>query len=104
MGVVNVFVHYRDIDMAEFLSNDKSVQDSHPHTVYDLVANICHDGQPGTGEGGTYRVHIRHKGSNKWFELEDLHVQDLLPQMITLAEAYIQVLYTCINEYHYNIV
>ena len=37
----------RDIDMAEFLSSDPEVQDAHPHTVYDLVANICHDGQPG---------------------------------------------------------
>ena len=34
--------------MAEFLSSDPAVQDAHPHTVYDLIANICHDGQPGT--------------------------------------------------------
>ena len=33
--------------MAEFLSSDPAVQDAHPHTVYDLIANICHDGQPG---------------------------------------------------------
>ncbi|CAD6189703.1 unnamed protein product [Caenorhabditis auriculariae] len=30
-------------------------------------------------------------GSGKWFELEDLHVKDMLPQMIVLAESYIQV-------------
>ena len=42
-----VCVCSRDIDMAEFLSSDPEVQDAHPHTVYDLVANICHDGQPG---------------------------------------------------------
>ncbi|XP_064404591.1 ubiquitin carboxyl-terminal hydrolase 39-like isoform X2 [Halichondria panicea] len=80
----------KDIDMGEFLSSEPKVQASHPHTVYDLVANICHDGQPGVGKG-TYRVHIRHKGTNGWYELENLHVQDLLPQMITLAEAYIQI-------------
>ena len=50
----------RDIDMAEFLSSDPKIQDAHPHTVYDLVANICHDGQAGAGKG-TYRVHLRHK-------------------------------------------
>ena len=33
--------------MAEFLSSDPDVQDAHPCTVYDLIANICHDGQPG---------------------------------------------------------
>ena len=31
------------------------------------------------------------QGTNQWFELQDLHVTELLPQMITLAEAYIQV-------------
>ena len=46
--------------MAEFLSSDPKIQDAHPHTVYDLVANICHDGQAGAGKG-TYRVHLRHK-------------------------------------------
>ena len=31
------------------------------------------------------------KGTGKWFELEDLHVKEILPQMITLTESYIQV-------------
>ena len=53
---------YRDIDMAEFLSSDPAVQDAHPHTVYDLMASICHSGQAGSGKG-TYHVHIRHKAS-----------------------------------------
>ena len=55
-----VFSYNRDIDMAEFLSSDPAVQDAHPHSTYDLIANICHDGQAGSGKG-TYRVHIRHK-------------------------------------------
>ena len=37
--------------MAEFLSSEPEVQDAHPHTVYDLIANICHDGQPGETNG-----------------------------------------------------
>lgn len=31
------------------------------------------------------------KGTGKWYELQDLQVTDILPQMITLSEAYIQV-------------
>lgn len=62
----------------------------HPNATYDLIANIVHDGEPGPGKG-TYRVHILHQGSGKWFELQDLHVVDILPQMITLSESYIQV-------------
>lgn len=31
------------------------------------------------------------QGTGKWYELQDLQVIDILPQMITLSEAYIQV-------------
>lgn len=31
------------------------------------------------------------KGSGKWYELQDLQVVDILPQMITLSESYVQV-------------
>lgn len=31
------------------------------------------------------------QGTGKWFEMQDLHVTEILPQMITLTEAYIQV-------------
>lgn len=76
------------IDFGELLSAE--VRARHRHTSYDLIANIVHDGEPGAGKG-TYRVHILHKGSGKWFELQDLHTVDILPQMITLSESYIQI-------------
>ncbi|EDO45015.1 predicted protein [Nematostella vectensis] len=78
----------KSVDLAEYLSSDPAVQDAHPHTTYDLVANICHDGEP---ESGTYRLHVLHRGANKWYELQDLHVKDILPQVITLSNSYIQV-------------
>lgn len=48
-----------------------------------------HDGEPNKG---TYRVHVLKQGNSKWYEMQDLHVSDILPQMITLTEAYIQVI------------
>ena len=39
------------------------------------------------------------QGSGKWYELQDLHVADILPQMITLSESYIQV-----HQIHVNLV
>lgn len=30
------------------------------------------------------------QGTGKWYEMQDLQVTDILPQMITLSEAYIQ--------------
>jgi len=61
----------------------------HKNTSYDLIANIVHDGEPNKG---TYRVHVLKQGNSKWYEMQDLHVIDILPQMITLTEAYIQVI------------
>ncbi len=76
----------RDVDFGEIFGPE--IRAKHPVTTYNLLANIVHDGQPGKG---TYRVHVLHKATGKWFEMQDLHVTEILPQMLTLTEAYIQV-------------
>ncbi|XP_071830110.1 ubiquitin carboxyl-terminal hydrolase 39-like [Apostichopus japonicus] len=80
----------KNIDFKDMLSSDPAVIAKHPHTTYDLMANVVHDGEPGSGKG-TYRVHVLHQASQKWYEIQDLHVADVLPQLITLSEAYIQI-------------
>ncbi|XP_041334923.1 U4/U6.U5 tri-snRNP-associated protein 2 [Pyrgilauda ruficollis] len=75
-----------NVDLREYLSEE--VQATHSHTTYDLIANIVHDGKPSEG---SYRIHVLHHGTGKWYELQDLQVTDILPQMITLSEAYIQI-------------
>ncbi|NWU43515.1 SNUT2 protein, partial [Hylia prasina] len=101
-----------NVDLREYLSEE--VQAAHSHTTYDLIANIVHDGKPSEG---SYRIHVLHhvsvpssgglrgprgppespcplpgrQGTGKWYELQDLQVTDILPQMITLSEAYIQI-------------
>uniref|UniRef100_A0A8D8S0N9 ubiquitinyl hydrolase 1 n=1 Tax=Cacopsylla melanoneura TaxID=428564 RepID=A0A8D8S0N9_9HEMI len=76
----------KNIDFGDILTPE--VKAKYDCTMYDLVANIVHDGEP---SNGTYRVHLLHKGTGKWYEMQDLHVTDILPQMITLTEAYIQI-------------
>uniref|UniRef100_L7LZC0 Ubiquitin carboxyl-terminal hydrolase 39 n=1 Tax=Rhipicephalus pulchellus TaxID=72859 RepID=L7LZC0_RHIPC len=79
----------KDVDLGELIA--ANVPDAAEGTyVYDLIANVVHEGEPGSGKG-TYRAHILHRGSGKWYELQDLHVTEILPQMITLSEAYIQI-------------
>ena len=48
----------RGIDFGELLSPE--VRAKHKDTIYDLVANIVHDGEPGSAKG-TYRVHLLNK-------------------------------------------
>ncbi|KAL0281029.1 UNVERIFIED_CONTAM: hypothetical protein PYX00_002148 [Menopon gallinae] len=76
----------KNVDFGDIMTDE--VKAKHKHTTYDLMANIVHDGVPNRG---TYRVHVLHKGNGKWYEMQDLHVTDILPQMITLTEAFIQI-------------
>lgn len=80
----------KNLEMKDFLANDPKVLSAHPFTSYDLVANISHDGEPGVDKGN-FRVHVYHKGAKQWYELQDLHVKEILPPMITISESYIQV-------------
>ena len=57
-------------------------------TKYNLLGNICHDGQSGQG---TYRAHVLAKGKEQWLEVQDLMVKETLPQLISLSEAYLQI-------------
>lgn len=82
----------RNVDFGDILTTKNKALIK--HTKYNLIANIVHDGEPGKG---TYRAHIFHEGSNQWFEMQDLHVTETLPQMITLTESYIQI-YELIQE------
>lgn len=83
---LNFFCFYRNIDFGDILTEEN--KQLHKHTKYNLVANIVHDGEP---NAGTYRCHILQKSTNQWYEMQDLHVTSILPQMITLTEAYIQI-------------
>ncbi|CAL8237292.1 unnamed protein product [Boreogadus saida] len=75
-----------NVDLREYLTEESQVTEK--HTTYDLVANVVHDGKP---TEGAYRTHVLHHGTGKWYEMQDLQVTDILPQMITLSEAYIQI-------------
>ena len=71
----------------------------HIVTKYDLVANICHDSPPGQKkdsnmsplEAGSYRVHIKNQATDQWYEIQDLHVQETMPQLVGLSESYMLV-------------
>ncbi|MBA0839690.1 hypothetical protein Goarm_005394, partial [Gossypium armourianum] len=57
-------------------------------TKYDLIANVVHDGKP---DEGFYRVFVQRKSEELWYEMQDLHVSETLPQMVALSEAYMQI-------------
>ena len=80
----------RALDVAEAVT-PAVLRESANGTRYDLVANVCHEGKPKAAH--TTRVHVQRKseGPGAWYEMRDLNVAEILPQMLTLTEAYLQV-------------
>lgn len=75
-------------------------------TKYDLLCNVCHDlpdGKDRTAtanpiEEGSFRVHVKNVGNKtgamdagSWYEIQDLHTRDTIPQLIGLSETYLLV-------------
>lgn len=71
---------------------------SHPSTVYDLIANVTHESVAGTArdkEHTVWKVHLRAGGGGgdgeKWFQIQDLIVEETRKEMIFLGETVLQV-------------
>ncbi|CEL97950.1 unnamed protein product [Vitrella brassicaformis CCMP3155] len=76
----------KNLDLREYVHPE--AQEENPVTRYDLIANVCHEGKP---HDGKYRAHVLHAPSNQWYEMEDLRVTAVLPQLVALSESYVQV-------------
>lgn len=57
-------------------------------TKYDLISNITHEG--GWKEGKN-KCLVFNQSNAQWYEMHDLHVQETIPQLVTVAESYIQI-------------
>lgn len=66
---------------------------------YDLIANITHESPTNVGkEGivdplqeGIYKCHVQHRGTKQWYEIQDLHVTEVMPQQIGISESYVLI-------------
>ena len=36
-------------------------------------------------------MHVQHKATEQWYEIQDLHVQETMPQLIGLSESNIMI-------------
>ena len=66
---------------------------------YDLVANITHHIPAEVGreeqrdllQEGSYHCHVQHKGTGQWYDIQDLHVEETMPQLIGVSESYVLI-------------
>jgi U4/U6.U5 tri-snRNP-associated protein 2 len=91
---VNRLAHSSSIQF----SSDLDAPPSHPPTLYDLIANVTHESVAGTTrdkEHTVWKVHLRAVGgggeNEKWFQIQDLIVEEIRKEMIFLGESILQV-------------
>jgi len=71
----------KGLDMSPYC---ESTQGTH----YNLIANIRHNG---TTKDFWYNLHVLQKNTDKWYDIQDLIVEEAMPPLIALSEAYIQI-------------
>ncbi|GAA5892406.1 hypothetical protein JCM5296_003590 [Sporobolomyces johnsonii] len=92
----------RGVDMSDYVDASQPLS-----TYYDLVSNITHSSLSGTAKDETQwktHVHLRperdDKGNlrkgvkdedDKWFEVQDLNVEEIQKGLVSLGESYIQI-------------
>jgi len=71
----------RGLEMGNYVSPPTSAK-------YHLMASLQHDGTP---EAGSYRGFVHFRANDQWYEVQDLHVNGVHPQLISVSESYIQI-------------
>jgi U4/U6.U5 tri-snRNP-associated protein 2 len=82
----------KGVDFRDYLSS----AEEHPPPAYDLIANVIHESVAGTTrdkENTVWKVQLRAgSGENeKWFQIQDLIVEEIRKEMIFLGETVIQI-------------
>ncbi|KAK2652830.1 hypothetical protein Ddye_012686 [Dipteronia dyeriana] len=78
----------KNLELKDYIPLPTPKENERLRSKYDLIANIVHDGKP---EEGFYRVFVQRKSEELWYEMQDLHVSETLPQMVALSETYMQI-------------
>ncbi|XP_060215387.1 uncharacterized protein LOC132642138 [Lycium barbarum] len=78
----------KNLELKDYIPLPAPQQNRKLRSKYDLIANTVHDGRPGEG---SYGVFVQRKSEDLWYQVQDLHVSETLPQMVALSEAYMQI-------------
>eukprot|EP00271_Cylindrocystis_brebissonii_P013304 TRINITY_DN33042_c0_g1_i1.p1 TRINITY_DN33042_c0_g1~~TRINITY_DN33042_c0_g1_i1.p1 ORF type:complete len:562 (-),score=128.76 TRINITY_DN33042_c0_g1_i1:329-2014(-) len=78
----------KNVELKDYIPLEAQQDGQRVRSKYDLIATLVHDGKPGEG---LHRVFVQRKSEEAWYEMQDLHVAETLPQMVALSEAYMQI-------------
>ena len=88
----------RSLDMSPYVEPNPSLYPPGEPVWYDLVANITHeavrtrdDSVEGEQEGKVWRVQLRDRSREEWWEVQDLFVERERAETLFTKESYVQV-------------
>ncbi|OQO07705.1 hypothetical protein B0A48_07402 [Cryoendolithus antarcticus] len=94
----------RSLDLSPYIEPNPSVHPLNEPVVYDLVANITHEGVKvrddsveGEAERKVWRAHVRESGgaeggkAEQWWEMQDLFVEKVNADLLSTKEAYVMI-------------
>ncbi|CAL0303264.1 unnamed protein product [Lupinus luteus] len=78
----------KNLELKDYIPLPTPKENEKLQSKYDLIANVVHDGKPGEG---FYRVFVQRKSEEQWYEMQDLHVLEVVPHLVALSETYMQI-------------
>ncbi|KAF0978351.1 hypothetical protein FDP41_002866 [Naegleria fowleri] len=88
----NYFFEEKNNTVVNFPLKNLDISEIYPSgagSTYNLVANICHEGN--IGEGTPYKIHIHHTAEDKWYEIQDLDVKEVLPEEVSISQSFLLI-------------
>ena len=77
----------KNLEMKDYIDGEMP-KGANYGTKYNLVSNITHQGKP---DAGHYICHVLNRATDEWYNVQDLHVQEILAQQVALKETYLQI-------------
>jgi len=75
-------------EIIDFIANKKRQKYRKYNAKYDLIGNLTHSGNY---KEGTNKAFVLNSANNQWYDMEDVHNQETIPQLVSVAESYLQV-------------
>ena len=72
----------KDLKLGEYIGSEQN-------ETYDLISNIVHEGK--NYNDGNYRIQSRLGKTDKWLEIQDLIVKEIMPEQVLVSESYILI-------------
>ena len=72
----------QNLEIGEFVGSENNEK-------YDLISNVIHEGK--NTNDGNYRIQSRLGKTEKWLEIQDLTVKEIMQEQVLVSESYILV-------------